>query len=205
MLIKSSILFLTLSIAWLVSQSNQNEVNAARNAVASTAMVRHDTARGSGALLGNNGYVVTAYHAVKGAGKPVVRVEYKDMTIACGVIRSDRAHDLSMLLCPSLKGEQGFTRVKKWVPLGTRLLVTGYPGTVGLAVGDGIVAGKDVHNRLVVMTNHSGPGGSGGPVTTLNGKLIGVVHSGSIEPPLYCFITDTEVFYYFIRSFWGRV
>lgn len=142
---------------------------------------------GSGAVIFDQGYIVTNYHVVKGASQIRVSFDktYDETVYAARLISHVAAEDLALL---KIDGEKPFPTL----PLGTssdlmiaeRVLAIGNPYGQTNTVSTGIISG--LHRELsipseglaftnLIQTDASiNPGNSGGPLININGDLIGI-------------------------------
>lgn len=137
-------------------------------------------ARGSGFLISPDGYIVTNNHVVKGAKR--VSVKLDDGTVLpAHVVGSDPKTDLALLRIKSptplpyvALGNSDDVQPGEWV------VAVGNPFGLGGTVTAGIVSalGRDLHsgayNDFIQVDAPINQGNSGGPLITLNGKVIGV-------------------------------
>ena len=142
---------------------------------------------GSGAVIFDQGYIVTNYHVVKGANAIRVSFDksYDDKVYPARLISFVANADLALL---KIEGEKPFATI----PLGTsadlmvgeRVLAIGNPYGQTNTVSMGIISG--LHRELevpseglkftnLIQTDASiNPGNSGGPLLNINGDLIGI-------------------------------
>ncbi len=150
---------------------------------------------GSGAFLDATGRVVTVWHVVDGF-RDVTVSNFEGRQFTGRVIGGDEAQDLALLevrdedgrLVPSVPLDWGDS---DQVGLGASLVVLGFPATL---VGDGVdcsLSPTVTTGLLSTRTNFGGldyvqtdaalnPGISGGPVTTMNGAVIGISVAGAV-------------------------
>jgi serine protease Do len=140
---------------------------------------------GSGALISQDGYLITNNHVVEGASE--IRVILSNHhSFPAKMIGSDAANDLAVLKIDAEElpflafGDSEETRPGQWV------LAAGYPMDLGTTVTAGIVSTmpspvsqtstvKTGNRRSLIQTdaviNH---GNSGGPLVSPEGRLIGI-------------------------------
>jgi serine protease Do len=142
-------------------------------------------ASGSGAIISEDGYIVTNTHVVDGADEITVTLTNKK-SFKARLIASDPATDLAVIKIDAkglpflLYGNSDNVKVGQWV------LAVGYPLTLETTVTAGIISAKgrtlDINRRQsnapvesFIQTDAAvNPGNSGGPLIDLNGKLIGI-------------------------------
>ena len=142
---------------------------------------------GSGAVIFDQGYIVTNYHVVKGASQIRVSFDkgYDDKVYPARLISHVAAEDLALI---KIEGDKPFPTL----PLGTssdlmiaeRVIAIGNPYGQTNTVSTGIISG--LHRELsiqsegleftnLIQTDASiNPGNSGGPLLNINGDLIGI-------------------------------
>ncbi|UMM63705.1 Do family serine endopeptidase [Aristophania vespae] len=137
-------------------------------------------ARGSGFLVSADGYIVTNNHVVNGAAK--VKVRFDDGTVLpAKVVGRDSKTDLALLRVktneqlPYLElGDSDTVQPGQWV------VAVGNPYGLGGTVTSGIVSAlgrelnTDAYNDFIQVDAPINRGNSGGPLITLDGKVIGV-------------------------------
>ena len=139
---------------------------------------------GSGIIVRPDGYILTNYHVVKGAGK--ITITLKDEKKYDGkLIAQDTYSDLALVkidakdLIPAKFGDTSSLRPGNWVvaigsPLGLEHTVTvgiisALSRHVGVSFGAAQGAFKYIQTDAAIN-----PGNSGGPLVSLDGEVIGV-------------------------------
>lgn len=143
------------------------------------------SASGSGAIISEDGYIVTNNHVIDGADEINVTLNNKK-TFKAKVIGADPSTDLAVIKIDAkglpflLYGNSDDVKVGQWV------LAVGYPLTLETTVTAGIISAKgrtlDINRRQSATPVESfiqtdaavNPGNSGGPLITTDGKLIGI-------------------------------
>lgn len=136
-------------------------------------------ARGSGFIISSDGYVVTNNHVINGATK--VNVKLDDGTVMpAKVIGHDAKTDIALLQVKASHlpyvelGNSDDVQPGQWV------VAVGNPYGLGGTVTSGIISalGRDLHsgayNDFIQVDAPINRGNSGGPLITLDGKVIGV-------------------------------
>lgn len=142
-------------------------------------------ASGSGAIISEDGFIVTNNHVVAGADEVTVTLSNKK-SFQAKVVAADPSSDLALLKIDAkglpfiLYGNSDEVKVGQWV------IAVGYPLTLEATVTAGIVSAKgrtlDINRRQssspiesFIQTDAAvNPGNSGGPLVTTDGKLIGI-------------------------------
>ena len=142
-------------------------------------------ASGSGAIISEDGYIVTNNHVVDGADDITVTLTNKK-SFKAKLIASDPSSDLAVIKIEAkslpflLYGNSDDVKVGQWV------LAVGYPLTLETTVTAGIVSAKgrtleinrrqrDTPVESFIQTDAAvNPGNSGGPLVSTDGKLIGI-------------------------------
>ena len=144
------------------------------------------TGSGSGALISEDGYIVTNNHVIDGASQVTVTLADGRAKIA-KLVGADPASDLAVLKIPVrrlpfiLYGNSDQVHTGQWV------MAVGYPLNLQSTVTAGIVSGKGKRLELSIrgynsikmqsyiqtdaVVNH---GNSGGPLINVSGRLIGI-------------------------------
>lgn len=142
-------------------------------------------ASGSGAIISEDGYIVTNNHVVDGADEINVTLNNKKVFKA-KLVAADPSSDLAVIKIDAknlpflIYGNSDDVKVGQWV------LAVGYPLTLETTVTAGIVSAKgrtlDINKRQsdnpvesFIQTDAAvNPGNSGGPLISTDGKLIGI-------------------------------
>jgi serine protease Do len=142
-------------------------------------------ASGSGAIISEDGYIVTNNHVVDEADEITVTLNNKK-SFSAKLVAADPSTDLAVIKIDAkglpflLYGNSDDTRVGQWV------LAVGYPLTLETTVTAGIISAKgrtlEINRRQSTTPVESfiqtdaavNPGNSGGPLISGEGKLIGI-------------------------------
>ena len=135
---------------------------------------------GSGVVINNEGYVLSAYHVVEGVNQIDVKFS-SGLTLNAEIIAFDAANDIVLL---DINGS-GFpalpVSISEDIPLGEEVITIGTPASIdlGQSIARGLVSGKRlVDNRVYLQADISvSPGNSGGPLLNAQGEIIGIVQS----------------------------
>jgi Do/DeqQ family serine protease len=143
------------------------------------------SASGSGAIISEDGYIVTNNHVIDGADEITVTLNNKK-TFKAKLVGADPSSDLAVIKIEAkglpflMYGNSDEVRIGQWV------LAVGYPLNLETTVTAGIVSAKgrtlDINRRQSASPIESfiqtdaavNPGNSGGPLITLDGKLVGI-------------------------------
>jgi Do/DeqQ family serine protease len=142
-------------------------------------------ASGSGAIISEDGYIVTNNHVIDGADEITVTLSNK-RSFKAKLVGADPSSDLAVLKIEAkglpfmLYGNSDEVRIGQWV------LAVGYPLNLEATVTAGIISAKgrtlEINRRQsntpvesFMQTDAAvNPGNSGGPLVTTDGKLIGI-------------------------------
>ncbi len=142
-------------------------------------------ASGSGAIISEDGYIVTNNHVVSGADEITVTLSNK-RSFKAKLIGADPSSDLAVIKVDAkglpflIYGNSDEVKVGQWV------LAVGYPLMLEATVTAGIISAKgrtlDINRRQSATPVESflqtdaavNPGNSGGPLISTDGKLIGI-------------------------------
>lgn len=142
-------------------------------------------ASGSGAIISEDGYIVTNNHVVDGADDITVTLS-NQRSFKAKLIATDASSDLAIIKIEAknlpflLYGNSDDVKVGQWV------LAVGYPLNLETTVTAGIVSAKgrtlEINRRQsktpiesFIQTDAAvNPGNSGGPLINTDGKLIGI-------------------------------
>jgi len=141
-----------------------------------TARVRDDgggpgLSLGSGAIISEDGYIVTNYHVVRGAGGVMVMLNNR-RELAARIAGADIKADIALLKVDAHNlpcfsyGNSDELKVGQWV------LAIGYPVGLESTVTAGIVSAKT--DAFIQTDAAINPGNSGGPLIDAGGRLVGI-------------------------------
>ena len=139
---------------------------------------------GSGVII-SKGKVVTANHVVSDEGRAIIAVKQSGEKAGCRVLRKDRKRDLALLQCDGFSKYNDISICQvNTVRVGTVVAVVGAPSILPIIMTSGIISGEFDAWGKVIVDAMIGPGMSGGPVFTLDGKLYGIAQALFAMPPL---------------------
>lgn len=138
---------------------------------------------GSGAIVSDDGYIVTNLHVIKNVlqGSGAIEVQLNDGRVfPARVIGIDGISDVAVLKIPA----KGLTPLKfgdsDIVNVGQTVLAVGNPFGLQETVTRGIISGKarrtmsEAQNEYFQTDAPINPGNSGGPLVNLKGQIIGI-------------------------------
>ncbi|MFH1716575.1 MAG: trypsin-like peptidase domain-containing protein, partial [Planctomycetota bacterium] len=144
---------------------------------------RQVTVLGSGAVVHEDGYIITNAHVIEGANK--VKVVFSDgREFPATVVGADQQKDLAILLVstetklPSLSLGRSNDLM-----IGETVIAIGNPYGYSNTVTSGVISavGRDIQvsegfwlRGLIQTDAPTNPGNSGGPLLNINGELIGI-------------------------------
>lgn len=137
-----------------------------------------DAGHGSGALITEDGYILTAEHVVSGVNRLTI-IFSNGVELEAKLVASDVKYDIALLKVPGSKYKalplgQGLT-----TGLGEEAITIGTPGDIelGQSISKGILSGKRKQDEIVYLQTDLAvsPGNSGGPLMNAKGQIIGVI------------------------------
>ncbi len=143
----------------------------------SVVSVKTNTGQGSGAIITDDGYVVTNFHVINGASESSIRAHtYGGSTYAAKVAGVDESADIAVL-----KIDGSFQPLEfgdyKGAKVGEKVIALGNPAGLDFTVTEGIISafrtasnGK-VYLQIDVPIN---PGNSGGPLVNVHSEILGI-------------------------------
>lgn len=139
------------------------------------------SARGSGAIISNKGYVLTAYHVIEDATSITASLE-SGLYFPVSVVVVDSGRDIALLKIVSERTDFSFINLGSSgnTKLGEEVVAIGYPlsyylngqatCTAGIISGYRVLSGYNFIQTDAALA----PGNSGGPLINKNGEIIGV-------------------------------
>jgi S1-C subfamily serine protease len=132
---------------------------------------------GTGTVISDDGYVLTAAHVVGAQLGAVLRFK-SGLELPAEVVRVDAARDAALLKVPG-RGHACLRTETKTVGVGTEIWAIGNPIAEELArsVTRGVASGnRTIQDRSYLQTDAAvNPGNSGGPLLDARGRLRGIV------------------------------
>jgi S1-C subfamily serine protease len=136
-----------------------------------------NSAKGSGFIISNDGYIVTNYHVIAGA-KSISVVPYENSAKPVELIGYNSNIDIALLKINGSYESLSFGNSDN-AEIGEKVIAMGNPFGLSFSVTEGIVSslhrpgsnGLNVYIQTDVPLN---PGNSGGPLIDKQGKVIGI-------------------------------
>ncbi len=164
-----------------INKPNKLENGRLNDYMKSAVTIKVDEGHGSGAIISDDGYIITAYHVVVGSKKIEVIMGDGTKDTAVQVVRKNEDADLALLKI-SKSGLAALTISNIADPeIGVDVWAIGTPKSVelGQSVSKGVLSGiRKANNVTYLQTDVSLNGGnSGGPLVNKEGVILGVVTS----------------------------
>jgi S1-C subfamily serine protease len=145
--------------------------------------VRNGAIAGSGVIVTEGGYVMTAAHVAPEGSTPTVQLS-TGVVLEAVVDRIDWKTDLALLKIPGRSHPCLLAAAATLPPVGSEIYAIGSPGGERLSqsVTRGIVsAHRDVRGTVLIQTDASiNRGNSGGPLIGRDGNVLGIVTTKTI-------------------------
>ncbi|KAA3652247.1 MAG: hypothetical protein DWP98_01510 [Bacteroidetes bacterium] len=141
-------------------------------------IISGDGGHGSGVIINDKGYVLTAYHVVDGAQK--IEVKFSNgMKLQAKLIAYDFPNDIAIIDITG-EGYQALpinTTDGNNIGINVLTIGTPYELELGQSVAKGILSGKRKRdNNIFLQTDVAvSPGNSGGPLLNEKGEIIGII------------------------------
>ncbi len=141
-------------------------------------VIRAGTLLASGFLISEDGYLLTAAHAVSGVENVSVQLR-SGLRLEGKVLRVDGAQDIALLKVQG-QGHQSLpVSISSLPPIGSEVYAIGAPLSEDLSftVTKGVVSGlRKINNQEYIQTDASiNPGNSGGPILDPTGFVVGII------------------------------
>ncbi len=136
---------------------------------------------GSGFVVSLDGKIVTNYHVIKDAEKALVKLSNGAFFPMESILASDAKRDLALIKVNGKNLPTLPVGDSKAVLVGQRVVAIGSPLGLENTVSDGIVSAlrdEDDGVSWIQTTAPVSPGNSGGPLLTMDGKVVGVITWG---------------------------
>jgi S1-C subfamily serine protease len=137
-----------------------------------------DAGHGSGVLVSEDGYVLTAAHVIEGVNRISV-VFSNGVELDAKLISLNTEYDIALLDVPGSKYKALPIGTGLTTGLGEEVYTIGTPGDLelGQSISKGILSGKRKHEEIVYIQTDVAvsPGNSGGPLLNNKGQIIGII------------------------------
>lgn len=140
-------------------------------------LVRVPEGHGSGVLISDDGFALTAAHVVRGRTEVVV-VRHDGNEGRAAVVRIDHAQDVALLHIEHETATPCLGLASDDAPLGADVYVLGSPGAeeLSFSVAKGVVSGRRRFDGagFLQLDASVNPGNSGGPAVDGHGRVVGI-------------------------------
>ncbi len=141
--------------------------------------------QGTGFLIGNEGYILTAYHVISPFPDKIYASFEGNKRVAVQFIAGDLKTDIALLKTSEPVGIEGLEFSTKETQVGQRVIAIGNPKGQESTLTSGVVSTihrvfDNSYNDIMDLTQIDAainPGNSGGPLFDRDGKLIGIIVS----------------------------
>ncbi len=143
----------------------------------SAVSISSNIGQGSGAIITDDGYIVTNFHVIQGAAASTIRAETNDgRTRSALMIGYDEGADIAVL-----KIEGNFKALaygnSRDAKVGQNVIALGNPAGLDFSVTEGIISAfRETSNGITYLQIDVpiNPGNSGGPLVNAKGEIIGI-------------------------------
>lgn len=140
--------------------------------------VSTDAGHGSGVLISDDGYILTAAHVIEGVNRLAI-IFSNGVELEAKLVSSDAKYDIALLKVPGSKYKALPLGKGLAAGLGEEATTIGTPGDIelGQSIAKGIVSGKRKHEEIIYLQTDLAvsPGNSGGPLLDSKGQVIGII------------------------------
>lgn len=162
-------------------------------------------ASGSGIMIGNNGYILTNFHVVKGGVIYSVRIENDNNIYNTDeLIKYNTVSDLAIIRINRRLKSIPLYNGRKPLVRGQKVVAIGSPLGLFNSVSDGIISGfRNIKDdvKMIQFTAPISNGNSGGALLNMYGEVIGIVTAGIDEGQNLNLAVHCEEIYNFVRGF----
>mgnify|MGYP001582860664 CR=1 FL=1 len=136
-----------------------------------------DRGRGSGAIITEDGYIVTNYHVIRDA-RIIQVADYNKRMYTAQPIGAHAQYDIAVLKVNGTFRDLNFADSAK-VKVGERVVAIGNPAGLGFSVTEGIISQLErvispKEPPMIQTDVPINPGNSGGPLININGNIVGI-------------------------------
>ena len=163
-----------------VQRKPNNKESEIQNAINSTVTLRNGSSGGSGAVISNEGHILTCEHTLY-ASDTVDVILSNEMKMKAAVIRRNKEYDVALLKLITIKSNPILINNSDMPVPATEAYVIGTPAdeTLGQTITKGVISGnRTIEDKQYIQTDASvSPGNSGGPLLNENGELVGIINA----------------------------
>jgi S1-C subfamily serine protease len=140
------------------------------------------TSIGSGFVTDPSGVIVTNFHVIKGAVGLLVKMKDGEIYDRVDVLDYDQRRDIAVLKVRAFKSLPALTLADREVEPGEEAVAIGNPQGLEHTVSTGIVSAfrQAEGYRMMQISVPISPGSSGGPLFSMDGKVIGITSAGVV-------------------------
>ena len=137
---------------------------------------------GSGFVTDPSGVVVTNFHVIRGARSLLVKMKDGEIYDRVEVIDYDERRDIAVLKIRAFKTLPSLALADRDIETGEEAVAIGNPQGLEHTVSTGVVSAfrQAEGYRLMQISVPISPGSSGGPLFSMDGKVIGITSAGVV-------------------------
>lgn len=140
------------------------------------------TSIGSGFVTDPSGVIVTNFHVISGAASLLVKMKDGEIYDRVEVVDYDQRRDIAVLRIRAFKTLPSLALSDREVEPGEESVAIGNPQGLEHTVSTGVISAfrQAEGYRLMQISVPISPGSSGGPLFSLDGKVIGITSAGVV-------------------------
>ncbi len=141
------------------------------------------TSIGSGFVTDPSGVIVTNFHVIRGAVSLLVKMKDGEIYDRVDVVDYDQRRDIAVLKIRAFKLLPALALADHEVEAGEEAVAIGNPQGLEHTVSTGVVSAfrQAEGYRLMQISVPISPGSSGGPLFSMDGKVIGITSAGVVS------------------------
>lgn len=151
------------------------------DAMNATVTIKSGNQHGSGFAVSSDGYIVTNFHVVAGVEDDLTVIDKSGAEFKAKMVRKNELLDLALVKVEREFASHYYLPSTQQYTVGQDIFVIGTPKTIelGQSLTKGIISGdREKGDIKYIQTDASINGGnSGGPLTSKDGQLLGVVNA----------------------------
>ncbi len=143
---------------------------------------------GTGVVIVDTGIILTSLHVVGNDDKSKIQVRFENgLESNAVVLQRMPDSDLAVLQAITIPDDlrPAILRSTQGLAVGDKVVAVGFPFNIGPSASAGIISGlnrvyhspddKELLRNLIQFDAAANPGNSGGPLTTMDGEVVGIV------------------------------